>query len=172
MRGRKPTPTALKIMRGNPGKRALPKDEPTPPSGATAPDWLSPLAAEHWPTIARQLEDAHVLTVIDAPALALYCEAFARWKQASAHVLQHGEVIESPMGVMKQSPHLQIANKAHDQMTKMLIEFGMTPSSRSRVTKAKPSENENPFAELVKHPGIRGELLSKRKVDPPQRVKP
>lgn len=166
MRGRKPTPTALKIIRGNPGKRALPKDEPTPPAGAAAPEWLSPLAAEHWPTIARQLEDAHVLTVIDAPALALYCEAFARWKQASDHVLQHGQVIKSPTGVLKQSPYLLIANKAHDQMAKMLIEFGMTPSSRSRVTKAKPDEDRNPFAGLVKRPSLSEQSRPKPKVDP------
>ena len=94
MRGPKPTPTALKIVRGNPGKRALPKDEPKPEAGAVAPDWLSPAAAEHWPLIARQLEDAQVLTVMDAPALALYCEAFARWKKANDHVLQHGQVCE------------------------------------------------------------------------------
>lgn len=37
--GRKPTPTALKLVKGNPGKRALPKAEavvalaePTPPA--------------------------------------------------------------------------------------------------------------------------------------------
>lgn len=150
MRGRKPTPTALKIIRGNPGKRALPKDEPKPELGAEAPDWLSPVAAEHWPLIAKQLEAAQVLTVMDAPALALYCEAFACWKQASDHVQKHGQVYKSPTGVLKQSPYLLIANKAHDQMAKMLIEFGMTPSSRSRVTKAKPDANKNPFADLVK----------------------
>lgn len=166
MRGRKPTPTALKIVHGNPGKRALPVDEPIPPAGADAPDWLSPLAAEHWPTIARQLADAGVLTVMDAPALALYCEAFARWKQASDHVLKHGQVVKSPTGVLKQSPYLLIANKAHDQMAKMLIEFGMTPSSRSRVTKAKPSENKNPFADLVQRPGSRGKSRPMPGADP------
>lgn len=150
MRGPKPTPTALKIVRGNPGKRALPKDEPKPEAGADAPDWLSPDAAAHWPLIARQLEDAQVLTVMDAPALALYCEAFARWKKANDHVLQHGQVIKSPTGVLKQSPYVLIANKAHDQMAKLLVEFGMTPSSRSRVSKAKPDEDRNPFAGLVK----------------------
>ena len=30
MAGRRPTPTKLKLIKGNPGKRALPKDEPTP----------------------------------------------------------------------------------------------------------------------------------------------
>lgn len=30
MPGCRPTPTALKLVRGNPGKRALPKNEPRP----------------------------------------------------------------------------------------------------------------------------------------------
>lgn len=166
MRGRKPTPTALKIVRGNPGKRPLPEDELTLQRGATVPDWLTPDAAKHWPTIAQQLEEAGVLTVIDAPALALYCESFARWKQATNHILKHGQVITSPTGVVKQSPYLLIASKAHDQMAKMLIEFGMTPSSRSRVTKVKPGEQKNPFADLVKRPGVRGKSQPKAKSDP------
>ena len=36
MRGRRPKPTALKLIEGNPGKRPLPRDEPTPPVGAKA----------------------------------------------------------------------------------------------------------------------------------------
>lgn len=150
MRGRKPTPTALKIVRGNPGKRALPENEPTPQAGALTPEWLSPQAAEHWLEVAAQLEAAGVLTVIDAAALALYCEAFARWRAAMDHLRINGLVVTTPSGYPVQSPYLAIANKAHDQMAKLLIEFGMTPSSRSRVTKAKPSENKNPFADLVK----------------------
>lgn len=138
MRGRKPTPTALKIVRGNPCKRALPENEPTPQAGAVARDWLSPLAAERWPTIARQLQGAQVLTVMDAPALALYCNALVRWKQANEQLAKLGLVARAPSGYPIQSPYLSVANKAFDQMAKMLVEFGMTPSSRSRVTKGKP----------------------------------
>ncbi|WP_439891590.1 phage terminase small subunit P27 family [Ralstonia sp. 25C] len=150
MRGRKPTPTALKLVRGNPGKRPLPEDEPKPPRGAPAPEWLSVEAAKHWPTVAKQLEDAGVLTSMDAAALALYCEAFARWRHANEQVAKYGPVVKAPSGFPVQSPFLAIANKAFDQMAKMLIEFGMTPSSRSRVAKAAPDAAKNPFADLVK----------------------
>lgn len=37
-----------------------------------------------------------------------------------------------------QSPYLVIANKAMGQMIKILVEFGRTPSSRSRVHIARP----------------------------------
>ncbi|MEP6610177.1 MAG: phage terminase small subunit P27 family [Burkholderiaceae bacterium] len=126
-------PTRLKIVQGNPGKRQLSANEPEPELGAAPPEWLSPQAIKHWPLIAQQLDEVGVLTVIDAPALGLYCEAFARWKDANEHVLKFGTVVTAPSGFPIQSPFLAIANKAHDQMVKLLIEFGMTPAARTRV---------------------------------------
>jgi hypothetical protein len=41
MRGRKPKPTFLKVLDGNPGKRPLNDQEPRPPQGIPdRPDWL------------------------------------------------------------------------------------------------------------------------------------
>ncbi|MBO2986515.1 phage terminase small subunit P27 family, partial [Burkholderia pseudomallei] len=124
-------PTALKLIRGNPGKRPINRNEPQPSRDVTMPDWLSPEARKHWPMVAEQLHNAGLLTAIDVTALGLYCEAFARWKQANAQIMRFGTVIKSPSGYPIQSPYLAIANKAHEQMTKLLAEFGMTPSSRS-----------------------------------------
>jgi P27 family predicted phage terminase small subunit len=151
MRGRKPTPTALKLVRGNPGGRPLPDNEPTPSLDIEMPDYLSPEAAKHWPLVAAQLKDAGVLTAVDVAALALYCEAFARWRDALAKVTKFGPVVKAPSGFPVQSPYLAIANKAHEQMTKLLVEFGMTPSSRSRVSKA-PQNEPDAFAAFVKKP--------------------
>ena len=40
-RGRKPKPTALKLLEGNPGKRPLNEHEPIPPTGKIrCPSWL------------------------------------------------------------------------------------------------------------------------------------
>ena len=42
MRGRKPVATHLKILRGNPGKRALNHSEPMPTGDLLdAPEWMS-----------------------------------------------------------------------------------------------------------------------------------
>jgi P27 family predicted phage terminase small subunit len=147
--GRKPVPTALKIVRGNPGGRPLPVNEPTPQGDAQMPEWLSPAAAKHWPMVAKQLRDAGVLTSLDSAALALYCEAFSRWMHANEQIAKFGPVVKAPSGFPVQSPFLAITNKAHEQMTKLLIEFGMTPSSRSRVTKA-PSGEQDQYAGFVK----------------------
>jgi P27 family predicted phage terminase small subunit len=147
--GRKPTPTALKVLRGNPGKRPLPENEPTPKGEAVAPEWLSPSAALHWPVVARQLESSGVLTSMDAQALALYCEAFARWQDANGLLAKTGLVVPGQKGMLTQNPAVHIANAAFDQMRRMLIEFGMTPSSRSRVSKV-PTGQADQYAAFVK----------------------
>lgn len=152
-RGRKPVPTQLKVVRGNPGKRPISEDEPVTPTledDADIPPTLSPLAREHWHTVAAQLREAKLLGRVDAHALALYCEAFARYTDANAHVAKNGPVFVSPRsGFPVQSPYLAIANKAHDQMVKLLAEFGMTPSARSRVTKV-DTEEDDPYSAFVK----------------------
>lgn len=141
----RPVPTALKLLRGNPGHRPINENEPKPDPGAEMPDDLSPQAAEIWPQIAEQLQRANVLTQIDAPALALYCEAYARWKDANDKVVKLGAVVRSPNGFPMQSPYLPIANKAFEQMRRMLIEFGMTPASRSKVTAVSKNGPKNRF---------------------------
>jgi P27 family predicted phage terminase small subunit len=151
MRGRKPTPTALKVVRGNPGGRPLNEDEPKPKGEAVMPDYLSPSAAAHWPTVAEQLSNAGVLTSMDVAALALYCESFARWQEAQAMIAKTGLVVPGQKGTLTQSPYVVIGNAAFEQMRRLLIEFGMTPSSRSRVTKSGGTDDDE-YGAFVKKP--------------------
>ena len=52
-RGRKPKPTALKVLEGNPGKRPLNDREPVPPKGTLkCPAWLLPEAKKEWKRLA------------------------------------------------------------------------------------------------------------------------
>lgn len=151
MRGRKPTPTALKVVRGNPGGRPLNEDEPKPKGEVRAPEYLSEMAAAHWPVVAEQLRNAGVLTSMDVAALALYCESFARWQQAQALIAKTGLVVPGQKGTFTQSPYVVISNAAFEQMRRLLIEFGMTPSSRSRVSKV-GGEDEDEYAAFTKKP--------------------
>src|SRR5258708_5182575 len=80
MRGRKPKPTRIKILSGNPGKRPLPKNDVKPPKQIPRPSpILQGLARKEWWHIAPLLYDAGLLTKIDVPALATYCQCYARW---------------------------------------------------------------------------------------------
>lgn len=80
-----------------------------------------------------QLERMGVVTVVDRAALAAYCQAWARWIDAEAQVAKLGTIVKTANGNLIQNPYLAVANRAMEQMTRLAAEFGMTPSSRSRV---------------------------------------
>lgn len=138
MRGRKPAPSALKLLRGNPGKRKLSTDEPKPaqlPADLPPPTWLDVEAQAEWQRLAPMLERLGVLTETDVGALTAYCEAWATWKNATQKLREFGLVIKHPtVGKLPVvSPYVKIADNALTQMRGLLVEFGMTPSSRSRI---------------------------------------
>jgi P27 family predicted phage terminase small subunit len=135
--GRRPKPTILKMLAGNPGHRPLNPNEPEPRRRMPAcPRVLQGEARREWHRIARKLFDAGLLTEIDGPALMGYCMAYARLLDAEEKLREFGSVVKAPSGYLVHSPYLAIANKALEQMRSMLVEFGMTPSSRSRVQAA------------------------------------
>lgn len=137
--GRKPKPTEAKIRAGNPGKRPLNLNEPKlAPVLPPPPAHLDEPAAEKWRELSAQLFESGVLTNIDVDALAFYCVLFARWKKAEKMVREKGDIIKTTNGNYVQNPYLSIANKSILEMSRLASEFGMTPSSRSRVTIAKP----------------------------------
>lgn len=142
MRGRKPLPTQLKVLNGNPGKRPLNEAEPEP-TGAKpkCPSHLDKEAKKEWRRFTKLLDGMGILCIEDSSAIALYCETWSRYRDAQAKLAKYGTCIVAPKsGMPMQSPYLAIANKAQEQMTRLLVEFGLTPSSRSRVkaTNAKP----------------------------------
>lgn len=113
-----------------------------------APDYLDDIAREEWSKMGAKLLAAGLLTPLDESALAAYCQAFSRWRRAEEKVSQTGEIVRTPNGMLVQSPYMQIANRAHDQMMKVLVEFGMTPSSRTRV-RASKRQTANPLEKYL-----------------------
>lgn len=130
----KPKPTRLRVIQNNPSKRPLPKKEPQPkPASEVIPEGLSKSAKKHWGLVSKQLLDARILTDLDIHALSMYCESYATYLNANEQIQKYGPIVKAPSGYPVQSPYLSIANKAFDQMKSILIEFGMTPSSRTRI---------------------------------------
>jgi P27 family predicted phage terminase small subunit len=159
--GRRPKPTKLKKLTGNAGKRALNEKEPTPPAIAPdMPDGLSKVAQQEWKSIVPQLERLGVLSRIDGKALAAYCHAFARWFEAEEEIAEYGIVVKEPVLLMgaetgfyrhKKNPAVTISEGAMKLMKSFLIEFGMTPASRSRLRVDQPAGDEqDPFEKFMK----------------------
>jgi phage terminase small subunit len=77
MKGRKPTPTMLKVLSGNPGKRPLNEREPAAPQGVPEPpEWLDDEAKAEWARVTVDLAAMGLLSQADRPALAAYCTAW------------------------------------------------------------------------------------------------
>lgn len=133
-RGRKPKPTAIKILEGNPGKRPLNRFEPAYQKKAPpCPAWLDDEAKREWRRLARTMESMGVLTEADMAAFAAYCDAYSKWKEATEFLDQHGTIFKTPSGYIQQVPQVSIAQTYSKIMTKIATEFGLTPASRSRI---------------------------------------
>ena len=142
-RGRKPKPTALKVLEGNPGKRPLNEHEPVPPKGAIrCPAWLEAEAKKEWKRLAPSLEAMGVLTAVDITAFAGYCQAYARWKEAEEFISKHGSIFQTPSGYVQQVPQVSIAQQNLKIMQSFCSEFSLTPATRSRIIAGSGGDGE------------------------------
>ncbi len=133
-RGRKPTPTAIKELEGNPGKRPLNANEPKPKKKAPAcPKWLNEDAKREWRRLVKQLEALGVLTELDMAVFATYCDAFARWKEAEEFLSERGLFFITPSGYPQQFPQVAISQNYARLMNRCAEQLGLTPSARSRI---------------------------------------
>ena len=134
VRGRKPKPTALKVLEGNPGHRPLNKKEPMLKGRLPrCPDWLEDDAKKEWKRLGKVLAEMGMLTNLDMMAFAGYCQAYARWKGAEEFITQHGDMVRTPNGYLQQVPQVAIAQTNLKIMLKFCEQFGLTPSASSRI---------------------------------------
>ena len=153
MRGRKPKPTRLKLVQGNPGKRPINGREPKPPGSLpSCPAHLSSTAKTEWKRLARSLNKIGMLTEIDRAAMAAYCQAYGRWVEAERKLAETPPLLKTPAGYVQASPWIGIANKQLELMAKFMAELGLTPSSRSRLAiqvPTGPKPWEDPLDEFL-----------------------
>ena len=145
MRGRKPTPSRLKVVTGNPGKHPINRNEPIPESVAPeCPPELGPLARAEWDRLVGELARLRILTRLDRAALGAYCGAYALWAEATQAIQTYGSMVKSPSGFPLQSPYISIANRQAEIMMRIASEFGFTPASRGRI-RAPPDDEPELF---------------------------
>jgi len=147
--GPKPKPTAIKKLSSRSHHKQT-DDEPKPESLSRvprAPDWLGTVAKARWKELTKELYALNVLTAVDLDALARYCVIYERWKKAESMLEEQGELTKSPNGYVGQNPYLAIANRCLKQLQSLGAEFGLTPSTRTRVTTVQSPE-ESGMAKL------------------------
>jgi P27 family predicted phage terminase small subunit len=148
--GRKPLPTQLKVVRGNPGRRPLNDREPqVAPSLPKPPKELSASAKRLWKRVGEQLLTAGIVTELDGLALSALVQSYARWLEAQTMLAATGLLIRGADGQPALNPLLRLSKDAQAEYTRMLSEFGLTPSSRSRIVSSAPKKDD-PFGDFLK----------------------
>lgn len=151
----KPRPAHLKLIEGRGNGRdsggrtvkATPGFKRLPPN---APSWLPAEAAAEWKRVVPELARLELLKPIDRAALAAYCLAWDRLVTAQKVVQssEMGQTYTDAFGNPKKRPEVLIVEAASKELRAWAAEFGMTPSSESRVAKpeADHADEANPFA--------------------------
>ena len=145
--GRRPKPTALKVLQGNPGKRPLNAAEPQPPAGAIEkPVGLSAGAGLIWDELAPICVTMGTLTTADLRPFGKLCELEATAVQASSQKDAPGfgmfTLSEDYNGAAKVGVHaaIKVERETAVALRPYYDYFGMTPSSRARIQVPKKAE--------------------------------
>lgn len=138
MAGRKPKPTRLKLMQGTARKHRMNKREPQPEGGTPpCPKGVGAEVRAVWDDLAPVLERLGVLTVADGLALELLSATVAEWRAADKAIRQHGPTYETTnaQGNTMHRPRPEVAMRSDSarRLASLMAEFGLTPSSRTRV---------------------------------------
>ena len=161
------TPTALALLRGNPGRRALLPDEPEPPLAKDQPPpGLTKAALAIWEARVPGLVACALIAWVDVGHVARACRLEAKANQllrrGLAHPLSGRRIgrppsdqskVEKPAAVdLRQSQELTTALTLFAAADQIWYRLGITPSERTRLRSRGP---EGPADPLGKHLGAR-----------------
>jgi P27 family predicted phage terminase small subunit len=139
--GPPPLPSSLKKMRGTFRRDRVARNELDVPEGTPdMPNWLDKEARAEWQRVVPILQELRVLTLLDRGLLANYCAAWWLCVQATRLYVREGLAPKAKRGSKMARPHpmVKVATEARAQALRLAAEFGLTPSSRSRVSTAEP----------------------------------
>ena len=146
MKGRKRKPTALKIADGDfikdPQRRN--HNEPEVPEGIPdCPTYLTRLAKNEWKRVCNELKTLGVLTKIERGSIEQYCVAYGEWRECLKDLEKNGRFMYGPTGAYCENPSGRAMRGHAATCLKFLVEFGMTPCSRSRLHVKKTTEDNS-----------------------------
>jgi P27 family predicted phage terminase small subunit len=129
-----PVPTHLKIIRGNPGKRKINKNEPKPVGDLKdAPAHFDEELREVW-DYAIENSPPGLLKKVDSAVLETWVTAHVLHRKAVAEVRKFGMLMKAPnTGAPIQSPWLPVVNKQALIMLRAVDHLGFSPASRTRI---------------------------------------
>ena len=152
---RKVIPVSVQLAKGNPNrltkaeiKARQEAEESFKPNDddIKVPGWLDKEGKSEWKRVSRELKELNILTNIDTTALGMYCDAYSKYQLATKKINEEGMFIEytNKAGATNiiEHPAVKAQVKYADLIKKLCSEFGLTPSSRARITLPKQEEEQ------------------------------
>lgn len=149
MRGPAPQTNNVKMLRGNPGKRPLNMNEPKFSSGEDLPppDILGEVGRRWYYTLGNELVNNGLLTVVDVPALAVFCREIEKYVEAEKFLAENGfsYYTQDEQGNQRwhHYPQIAVSAQAAKFIDKYASKFGFTPADRTRIRAAVTDEAAN-----------------------------
>jgi P27 family predicted phage terminase small subunit len=141
--GGRPTPTALKKLRGNPGKRRLPVNEPQGRGDLWVPPaWFDGDQRDQWQYALDHVPPG-LLTGTDRDTLAIWCVACVEYARAVQIVRDEGQTLVTKSGNVIQHPSLGIMNRQALLMLRAGREMGFSPVARAALGSSAPEFHTN-----------------------------
>jgi P27 family predicted phage terminase small subunit len=139
-KGRRPAPQELKKKRGTARKDRAPENPVTVTKAKptnTAPSFLKAKGKMMYERSVGHLHSMGLLSTVDDTSLELLAMAYQEWYSAELKLMKEGRIYETFAAngakVLKPHPAAAQSSDAWRRIRMMLIEFGLTPASRSKL---------------------------------------
>ena len=147
MKGRKPKPTRLKLLAGE--TRRINKREPKPKRVIPSPpEHVSEAAKLAWGSLSTRLDRLGLLTELDSFSLEKLCETYVETLEIQKVLRVEGRFqrVTTKTGdvMIRAHPGISAFDAAERRFRALMTEFGLTPSSRSRIEIESPSADADP----------------------------
>lgn len=107
------------------------------------PDWLCDEAREEYARVARYLDEAGVVQLVDLAYLSSYAQAYAEVVQLTKNIARDGTSIAGAQGGMIQNPDVRTRTTVFSQMSTAAGKLGFSPTDRERLSRPeKPKEED------------------------------
>lgn len=147
---RKPTPTAIRKLQGNPGKRPLPKREPKPRVEAPKmPTGLSKAAQNEWKRLVAECVRLKIITTLDHSLLRSYIHEWQMCEHLFGQCKNHGTYISDTVidrngnayqTNIKRAPWDTSLAQHQSILRGIRSDLGFTPTARTKVSVVEDEE--------------------------------
>lgn len=155
--GRKAAPPGLRMLNGrgtrkdgretDSGGRPIEESPPFQRGAPVKPATLSDDAEWLWDQVIEQMESVGLLKPLDAAALEIACETFARWR-AAVKMRSDGQLTHMTSQGTSAAPWVGIEERASKDFRAWCSEFGFTPAAERHLIGGDGSSvanDKNPF---------------------------